>query len=263
MVAPYAIGAGADGRARAACANLQRLSADGGCAGRYGMYEAVDYTPVAPAARPDPRGRALVHGAPPGHGPARRSRTCCSTGRCSAASRPTRSSGRPCCCCRSGCRARRRSSRTSTEHAAAGAAPTPPTDADPRDHRSADTPTPEVQLLSNGRYHVMVTNAGGGYSRWKDLAVTRWREDATRDDWGSFCYLRDVGSGEVWSTAHQPTRRRPAELRGDLLRRPRRVPAPRRRHRHAHRDRRLARGRHRAAPRCASPTTPRSAARSR
>jgi cyclic beta-1,2-glucan synthetase len=71
--------------------------------------------------------------------------------------------------------------------------------------RSPDTPTPEVQLLSNGRYHVMVTNAGGGYSRWKDFAVTRWREDATRDNWGAFCYLRDVASGEFWSTAHQPT----------------------------------------------------------
>src|SRR5690606_19144188 len=42
-----------------------------------------------------------------------------------------------------------------------------------------DTTQPEVQLLSNGRYHVMVTQAGGGYSRWKDLAVTRWREDPT------------------------------------------------------------------------------------
>jgi cyclic beta-1,2-glucan glucanotransferase len=70
---------------------------------------------------------------------------------------------------------------------------------------SADTPAPEVQLLSNGRYHVMVTQAGGGYSRWKDLAVTRWREDATCDNWGSFCYLRDVASGAFWSTAHQPT----------------------------------------------------------
>ena len=68
-----------------------------------------------------------------------------------------------------------------------------------------DTPTPEVQLLSNGRYHVMVTNAGGGYSRWKDLAVTRWREDPTCDHWGSFCYLRDVESGEYWSSAHQPS----------------------------------------------------------
>jgi len=71
---------------------------------------------------------------------------------------------------------------------------------------TADTPAPEVQLLSNGRYHVMVTNAGGGYSRWKDHDITRWREDPTCDDWGSFCYLRDVSSGEFWSTAHQPTR---------------------------------------------------------
>jgi cellobiose phosphorylase len=67
------------------------------------------------------------------------------------------------------------------------------------------TPIPEVHLLSNGRYHVMVTNAGGGYSRWKDMAVTRWREDSTCDNWGTFCYIRDVESGEFWSTAYQPT----------------------------------------------------------
>ena len=72
----------------------------------------------------------------------------------------------------------------------------------------ADTPTPEVQLLSNGRLHVMVTNAGGGYSRWRDLAITRWREDTTCDNWGSFIYLRDVASGEYWSATHQPTLRR-------------------------------------------------------
>ncbi len=70
---------------------------------------------------------------------------------------------------------------------------------------SPDTPHPEVQLLSNGRYHVMVTNAGGGYSRWNELAVTRWREDSTCDPWGSFCYLHDLESGAVWSSAYQPT----------------------------------------------------------
>jgi cyclic beta-1,2-glucan synthetase len=68
-----------------------------------------------------------------------------------------------------------------------------------------DTAIPEVQLLSNGRYHVMMTNAGGGSSHWKDLAVTRWREDSTADNWGSFCYLRDEATGEYWSTAYQPT----------------------------------------------------------
>ena len=74
--------------------------------------------------------------------------------------------------------------------------------------RNPDTSNPEVQLLSNGRYHVMVTNAGGGYSRWKDLLVTRWREDSTRDNWGTFCYIRDVASREFWSTAYQPTLKR-------------------------------------------------------
>jgi len=74
-----------------------------------------------------------------------------------------------------------------------------------RSFGSPDTPFPQVQLLSNGRYHVMVTNAGGGYSRWNDIAVTRWREDSTRDDWGTFCYIRDAASGEFWSAAFQPT----------------------------------------------------------
>ncbi|MDD5037098.1 MAG: glucoamylase family protein, partial [Methylococcaceae bacterium] len=69
---------------------------------------------------------------------------------------------------------------------------------------SPNTPKPEVHFLSNGRYHVMITNAGGGYSRWKDIAVTRWREDGTCDNWGTFCYLRDVTTGEFWSTAYQP-----------------------------------------------------------
>ena len=70
---------------------------------------------------------------------------------------------------------------------------------------SAATPIPEVQLLSNSHYHVMVTNAGGGYSRWKDLAVTRWREDTTCDNWGTFCYIRDEASGVFWSNTYQPT----------------------------------------------------------
>ena len=83
--------------------------------------------------------------------------------------------------------------------------PLEPVNTDLRVIPTSNTPVPEVQLLSNGRYHVMVSNAGGGYSRWKDIAVTRWREDGTFDHWGSFCYIRDLESGEFWSSAHQPT----------------------------------------------------------
>jgi cyclic beta-1,2-glucan synthetase len=64
---------------------------------------------------------------------------------------------------------------------------------------------PRTHLLSNGRYAVMVTAAGSGYSRWRDLAVTRWREDVTRDPWGSYLFLRDMQTGAVWSAGHQPS----------------------------------------------------------
>jgi len=63
---------------------------------------------------------------------------------------------------------------------------------------------PEVHLLSNGSYHLVVSQSGGGYSRWRDLAVTRWREDPTRDCWGTFVYLRDTATNEAWSASPQP-----------------------------------------------------------
>ncbi len=70
---------------------------------------------------------------------------------------------------------------------------------------SPNTRTPQVQLLSNGSYHLVLTQAGGGYSRWKEMAVTRWREDSACDNWGLFSYVRDVVTNEFWSTSYQPT----------------------------------------------------------
>ena len=63
---------------------------------------------------------------------------------------------------------------------------------------------PAVTLLSNGRYGVMITAAGAGYSTWRGLDVTRWREDATRDCWGQFCYVRDLTDDRIWSVGFQP-----------------------------------------------------------
>ncbi|HEP0605435.1 TPA: GH36-type glycosyl hydrolase domain-containing protein [Raoultella ornithinolytica] len=75
---------------------------------------------------------------------------------------------------------------------------------EPRIFSGADTPVPEVQLLSNGHYHLMLTPGGGGYSRWNNLALTRWRSDTTRDNWGAFCYIRDAQTDEVWSNTWHP-----------------------------------------------------------
>jgi cyclic beta-1,2-glucan synthetase len=73
-----------------------------------------------------------------------------------------------------------------------------------REVDSPDTPTPHVALLGHWPYTVMVSHCGAGYSRFEQLAVTRWRADSTRDASGQFCYLRDVASGRVWSAGHQP-----------------------------------------------------------
>ena len=78
-----------------------------------------------------------------------------------------------------------------------------------RRYGTTDLPSPRTQLLSNGTYSVMVTTAGAGYSTCGSIAVTRWHEDPTRDSWGSFCYLRDIGSRAVWSAGYQPTTRTP------------------------------------------------------
>jgi cyclic beta-1,2-glucan synthetase len=83
-----------------------------------------------------------------------------------------------------------------------------------RRYSSPHHAVPSSHLLGNGRYTVMLTSAGSGYSRYRgtsgngsgaDIAVTRFREDTTRDAWGSFIFFRDAQNGEVWSAAYQPS----------------------------------------------------------
>jgi cyclic beta-1,2-glucan synthetase len=70
-----------------------------------------------------------------------------------------------------------------------------------------DTPhtsAPKTKIFSNGGYSLVVTNAGGGYSRWGEYEITRWRSDRTEDRWGTFCYIRDADSDRVWSNTYHP-----------------------------------------------------------
>jgi len=78
-----------------------------------------------------------------------------------------------------------------------------------RRYTSAYSRLPRTQLLSNGRFATMVTAAGSGYTRWGEIAITRWREDVTCDNWGSFCFVRDVASGDIWSAGYQPSVAKP------------------------------------------------------
>ena len=73
-----------------------------------------------------------------------------------------------------------------------------------RRFRSAHTASPHAQFLSNGRFTTMLTHAGGGYSVWRNIAVTRRRDDWTCDAGANFIYLRDPWSDHVWSATYQP-----------------------------------------------------------
>ncbi len=114
-----------------------------------------------------------------------------------------------------------------------------------------DTPhsgTPKTQVFGNGRFALMVTNAGGGYSRYKGFEITRWRSDTTRDRWGSFCYIRDAKSGETWSNTHHPVGREADEFTVNFAVDRAEFRRSRRRNRHRQRDHRLARGGRRDPP---------------
>src|SRR5215813_2237125 len=76
--------------------------------------------------------------------------------------------------------------------------------------------SPNVCLLSNGRYNVMLTASGGGYSALNGMDVTRWREDGTRDCWGQYCYVQSLDDGRAWSAGRQPLGRDGDEYEADL-----------------------------------------------
>jgi cellobiose phosphorylase len=203
VIAPYATSLAIIVAPQAACANLQRLRQEG-AEGRFGFYEALDYTGSRL-----PRGRphALVQCFMAHHqGMALLSLAHClldhpmqrrfqanpffKTAELLLQERVPRES--------SILHPHELEAQRSRHVEEAAEAPF-------RIFRSANTAAPEIHLLSNGHYHVMVTNAGGGYSLWNDTALTRWREDPTRDCWGTFIYFRDTASGRFWSAAHQPT----------------------------------------------------------
>ncbi|MGA9851914.1 MAG: glucoamylase family protein [Gammaproteobacteria bacterium] len=205
VIAPYAAALALMVAPEQACRNLQRMEAEG-LGGRYGLYEAVDYTP---ARLPRGQSKAIVRSFMAHH----QGMSFLSLAYL-LLDRPMqkRFESDPSFQATTLLLQERVPKATLfySHNAELAELPVPAseTEGSMRVFNSPNTPIPAVHLLSNGRYQVMTTNAGGGYSKWKDVAVTRWREDSTRDNWGFFCYLRDIVSGEVWSTAYQPTLKR-------------------------------------------------------
>jgi cyclic beta-1,2-glucan synthetase len=70
---------------------------------------------------------------------------------------------------------------------------------------SPNAPYIQVHCLSNGKYSLLITAAGSGFSRWGDIELTRWRADSTLDNWGSWIYVEDRLNGKLWSAMHEPS----------------------------------------------------------
>ncbi len=204
VVAPYACLLAAPLRPREVVENLERL-AEEGALGTFGYYEAIDYT----AERLEPGQRKAIVKTYMAHhaGMSLIALNNCLNGHAMTA----RFHAEP------RVQAAELLLQERSPHLV-------PLDRPPDDHKVEEAPgrvaqplvrryvtphtvTPRTHLLSNGSYNVMVTNSGSGYSRWRDVAVTRWREDSTVDGWGSFCYVRDLETQAFWSAGFHPTGR--------------------------------------------------------
>lgn len=202
VVAPYATALAAMIDPEAAVANFVELAADGG-EGRYGFYEALDYTPERV---PEGKAVAVVRAFMAHH--QGMSIVAISDAALNGIMR-ARFHADPLIEATELLLQERAPHSVTSVRVPPGAhkqAIRPADVAAPAGRRFGHVPaaSPNTHLLCNGSYAVMLTASGSGYSRWRDVAVTRWREDPTLDDWGSYIYLRDVDNGRVWSAGAQP-----------------------------------------------------------
>jgi cyclic beta-1,2-glucan synthetase len=203
VIAPYATALAAMVDPAAASLNFSRLQAIG-ARGRYGFYEALDYTP---SRLPEGSKVAIIRAYMAHH----QGMTVVALANVLFDGKPRdRFHAEPMVQATELLLQERTPRDVSVMHPRAEEVTTAARIGDARvaEVRRLNTPhdsVPQVHLLSNGRYAVMLTAAGSGYSRWGNLAVTRWREDVTRDDFGSYVFLRDVESGIVWSAGYQPS----------------------------------------------------------
>ena len=230
VIAPYATALAAMVDPQAAVRNFARLAA-AGAAGRVRLPRGPGLHAAAAARRGSPsrscssymahhQGMALVA----------LGNVLNDDGDGATASTPTRSSRRPSCCSRSACRATSLVARPRAEEVKSAA---DVRDLVPPVLRRFTSPArrrcPRTHLLSNGRYAVMVTAAGSGYSRWRDIAVTRWREDVDPRSVGQLPLpARHADAARCGRPATSRAAPRPTATRSTYSRGPRRVHPPRR-----------------------------------
>lgn len=68
---------------------------------------------------------------------------------------------------------------------------------------------PRCHILSNGRYFLLVTDRGNGYSRREGIQLTRWRKDYLLGSYGFHVFLKSLETNKIWSATYEPLREEP------------------------------------------------------
>ena len=62
---------------------------------------------------------------------------------------------------------------------------------------------PEIGVVSNGQYTVMMNDRGSGFSRYRNILLGRYRK-ISADHYGTYLYIRDLHSDRLWSATYAP-----------------------------------------------------------
>lgn len=66
---------------------------------------------------------------------------------------------------------------------------------------------PEVSVLSNRKYALLMNDRGDSFSRYRTLQLNRYRK-VTEQDYGMFMYIKDLDTDYVWSNTYAPVNKK-------------------------------------------------------
>ncbi|MFZ7134368.1 MAG: GH36-type glycosyl hydrolase domain-containing protein [Eubacteriales bacterium] len=78
-----------------------------------------------------------------------------------------------------------------------------------RTYTDVEEYVPQCHVLSNGTYCTMINTHGGGYSRAGGIQITRWREDPLNKKNGHLVFIRHLNANAIWSTSYDLLCREP------------------------------------------------------
>ena len=85
------------------------------------------------------------------------------------------------------------------------------TESDARDNDGIAN-VPEIGVVSNGLYTVLLNDRGSGFSRYRNILVNRYRK-ISADHYGTYLYIRNLRNDKLWCNTYSPLDVMPSQYR--------------------------------------------------